>query len=83
LEEEDGDTRDGSVCDRLRNLTAVCVRAVHELLGDPGIVGSDPKYAFGRERYYKELDEQATAMMRKTRQWDGEVYLTKQQCAPI
>jgi hypothetical protein len=60
----------GSVCDRLRNATAYCVKQVHKLLGDPAIVGTEVE-DFYRQKYYRELDKQCVELWQKTKKWTG------------
>jgi hypothetical protein len=52
------------------------------MLGDPAAVGTSVDF-FHRQRYYKELDRQATSLMNKTKQWDGAKYIKVIKCASL
>jgi hypothetical protein len=72
--------RAGSVLDRLRNATALCVRQVHALLGDPSVVGEEAPNTV-REQYYRELDRQCIELWRKTKVWlGGRAYAQNKRC---
>jgi hypothetical protein len=74
-----GQEQAGSASYRLRNATAQCVKQVHQLLGDPEVVGSEVE--FHLNRYYKELDKQCNELWKKTKQWTGgQSYVQSARC---
>jgi hypothetical protein len=77
---EDEGERDSSVCDRLRSATARMVRDVHQLMGDPAVVGQEGS-AQARQSTAAVLDEVAMDCLEDCRQWLGGALFKGPACA--